>query len=63
VAFTRAGRGGRACRGFARGGPARALRRGFAEYCESFTGEQLGSDGQFWTAAGALDWLAADGAA
>jgi hypothetical protein len=33
---------------------------GFAEYFEPFTGEPLGSDGQSWTAAVALDWLAAD---
>jgi hypothetical protein len=36
---------------------------GFAEYFEPFTGEPLGSDGQSWTAAVALDWLAAGGAA
>ena len=50
---------------------ARALRRsaleglldgGFAEYFEPFTGEALGSNDQSWTAAGALDWLAYDGA-
>jgi hypothetical protein len=34
----------------------------FAEYYEPFTGEPLGSDGQSWTAAVALDWLAYDGA-
>jgi glucosylglycerate hydrolase len=33
---------------------------GFAEYFEPFTGEPLGSDNQSWTAAVALDWLAAD---
>ena len=33
---------------------------GFAEYFEPFTGEPLGSDDQSWTAAVALDWLAAD---
>ena len=33
---------------------------GFAEYFEPFTGESLGSDNQSWTAAVALDWLAAD---
>lgn len=32
---------------------------GFAEYVEPFTGEPLGSAGQSWTAAVALDWLAA----
>ena len=32
---------------------------GFAEYFEPFTGEPLGSDNQSWTAAVALDWLAA----
>ena len=32
----------------------------FAEYYEPFTGEPLGSDGQSWTAAVALDWLAED---
>jgi hypothetical protein len=32
---------------------------GFAEYCEPFTGEQLGSTDQSWTAAVTLDWLAA----
>jgi len=32
---------------------------GFAEYFEPFTGEPLGSDDQSWTAAVALDWLAA----
>ena len=31
---------------------------GFAEYCEPFTGEPLGSADQSWTAAVALDWLA-----
>jgi hypothetical protein len=36
---------------------------GFAEYYEPFTGEPLGSDAQSWTAAVALDWLAAGGAA
>jgi len=35
---------------------------GFAEYFEPFTGEPLGSDGQSWTAAVALDWLAAGAA-
>jgi glucosylglycerate hydrolase len=35
---------------------------GFAEYFEPFTGEPLGSDNQSWTAAVALDWLAADSA-
>ena len=30
----------------------------FGEYYEPFTGEPLGSDGQSWTAAVALDWLA-----
>ena len=30
----------------------------FAEYCEPFTGEPLGSDDQSWTAAVVLDWLA-----
>jgi len=34
---------------------------GFAEYVEPFTGEPLGSADQSWTAAVALDWLAADG--
>jgi glycogen debranching enzyme len=34
---------------------------GFAEYFEPFTGEPLGSLEQSWTAAVALDWLAADG--
>ena len=33
---------------------------GFAEYVEPFTGEPLGSADQSWTAAVALDWLAAD---
>ena len=33
---------------------------GFAEYFEPFTGEPLGSDGQSWTAAVALDWICAD---
>jgi hypothetical protein len=33
---------------------------GFAEYCEPFTGEPLGSADQSWTAAVALDWLAND---
>ena len=33
---------------------------GFAEYFEPFTGEPLGSDDQSWTAAVALDWLAAE---
>jgi glucosylglycerate hydrolase len=33
---------------------------GIAEYFEPFTGEPLGSDGQSWTAAVALDWIAAD---
>ncbi len=33
---------------------------GFAEYFEPFTGEPLGSLEQSWTAAVALDWLAAD---
>jgi glucosylglycerate hydrolase len=37
-------------------------RGGFAEYFEPFTGEALGSDGQSWTAAVALDWLAHGGA-
>ena len=32
----------------------------FAEYYEPFTGEPLGSDGQSWTAAVALDWLSED---
>lgn len=32
---------------------------GLAEYFEPFTGESLGSDSQSWTAALALDWLAA----
>ena len=32
---------------------------GFAEYMEPFTGEPLGSGDQSWTAAAALDWLAA----
>ena len=32
----------------------------FGEYYEPFTGEPLGSDGQSWTAAVALDWLAAE---
>ena len=32
----------------------------FAEYVEPFTGEPLGSLDQSWTAAVALDWLAAD---
>lgn len=32
----------------------------FAEYVEPFTGEPLGSLDQSWTAAAALDWLAAD---
>jgi hypothetical protein len=32
---------------------------GFAEYYEPFTGEPLGSREQSWTAAVALDWLAA----
>ena len=32
---------------------------GFAEYVEPFTGEPLGSPDQSWTAAVALDWLAA----
>jgi glucosylglycerate hydrolase len=36
---------------------------GFAEYFEPFTGEPLGSDDQSWTAAVALDWLAAGGVA
>ena len=36
---------------------------GFAEYFEPFTGEPLGSDDQSWTAAVALDWLAAGGTA
>jgi hypothetical protein len=49
-------------------GRAQAMRRaalqelaegGFAEYFEPFTGEPLGSDNQSWTAAVALDWLAA----
>jgi hypothetical protein len=31
---------------------------GFAEYCEPFTGEPLGSADQSWTAAAAIDWLA-----
>ncbi len=35
---------------------------GLAEYFEPFTGEPLGSDGQSWTAAVALDWIAADAA-
>lgn len=33
---------------------------GFAEYVEPFTGEPLGSRDQSWTAAVALDWLAAN---
>jgi hypothetical protein len=33
---------------------------GFAEYFEPFTGEALGSDDQSWTAAVALDMLAAE---
>jgi len=33
----------------------------FAEYAEPFTGEPLGSRDQSWTAAAALDWLAAQG--
>jgi len=33
---------------------------GFAEYVEPFSGEPLGSADQSWTAAVALDWLAAD---
>ena len=33
---------------------------GFAEYFEPFTGEPLGSDDQSWTAAVALDWIAAE---
>ena len=33
---------------------------GFAEYVEPFTGEPLGSGDQSWTAAAALDWLAAE---
>src|SRR5215204_2125030 len=36
---------------------------GFAEHFEPFTGEPLGSDDQSWTAAVALDWLAAGGTA
>jgi glycogen debranching enzyme len=32
---------------------------GFAEYFEPFSGEPLGSTEQSWTAAVALDWLAA----
>lgn len=32
---------------------------GFAEYFEPFTGEAMGSEEQSWTAAVALDWLAA----
>ena len=32
----------------------------FAEYFEPFTGMPLGSPQQSWTAAVALDWLAAD---
>ncbi len=32
----------------------------FGEYYEPFTGEALGSDDQSWTAAVALDWLAAE---
>jgi len=32
---------------------------GFAEYFEPFTGEPLGSSDQSWTAAVALDFLAA----
>ena len=32
---------------------------GFAEYFEPFTGEPLGSPDQSWTAAVALDFLAA----
>jgi glucosylglycerate hydrolase len=36
---------------------------GFAEYFEPFIGEPLGSDDQSWTAAVALDWLAAGGPA
>jgi glucosylglycerate hydrolase len=35
------------------------LEEGFAEYFEPFTGEPLGSLRQSWTAAVALDWLAA----
>jgi hypothetical protein len=34
---------------------------GFGEYFEPFTGEPLGSGEQSWTAAVALDWLAAPG--
>jgi glycogen debranching enzyme len=34
---------------------------GFAEYFEPFTGEPLGSPDQSWTAAVALDFLAAGG--
>jgi hypothetical protein len=33
---------------------------GFAEYFEPFTGEPLGSNEQSWTAAVALDMLAAE---
>jgi glycogen debranching enzyme len=32
----------------------------FGEYFEPYTGEQLGSPQQSWTAAVALDWLAHD---
>ncbi|MBV9354055.1 MAG: glycogen debranching protein [Chloroflexi bacterium] len=35
----------------------------FAEYLEPYTGEALGSTDQSWTAAVALDWLAANGSA
>jgi glycogen debranching enzyme len=33
---------------------------GFFEYMDPFTGTGLGSDGQSWTAAAVLDWLATD---
>ena len=33
---------------------------GFAEYFDPFTGKPLGSDSQSWTAAVAMDWLAAE---
>jgi glycogen debranching enzyme len=40
---------------------AQVAESGFAEYFEPFTGEPLGSPDQSWTAAVALDFLAAGG--
>ena len=57
-ALTRAGADEHAA-GLRRAGLEQLAAVGFAEYIEPFTGEPLGSSDQSWTAAIALDWLAA----